>query len=231
MRRCQGVDGFMEELNSIFFVDFDGTIVTQDMCAVLVETLAGEGWREINELWERKELSTLECARRTFKLFNSNDPEVFRQLIGQAVFDPGFLDFAAFCEQRGFPLIILSDGYDFYIEYLLQREGLNLPYYANKLLFAPQLDVETPYSSGECDLCGVCKLQLMEKLLKPGCRSVYIGDGTSDFCPAERADKVFARSRLYQHCQEVGKEAQLFQSFQDILQTVEHWGREEEEGT
>ncbi|WP_072774174.1 MtnX-like HAD-IB family phosphatase [Desulfitobacterium chlororespirans] len=221
----------MAELNTIFFVDFDGTIVTQDMCALLVETLAGEGWRELNEGWERKELSTLECARRTFKLFNSNDPEVFRQLIDQAVFDPRFSDFAAFCERRGFSLIILSDGYDFYIEYLLQREGLSLPYYANKLLFAPQLDVETPYSSGECELCGVCKLQLMEKLLKPGYRSVYIGDGTSDFCPAERADKVFAKSRLYQHCQEVGKEAQLFESFQDILQTVKDWGREEEEGT
>jgi len=210
----------MEELGYAFFVDFDGTITTSDVCATLVETFAGEGWQELNERWENKELSTLECARQTFKLFKTNKPEDFRTLADQAMLDPSFPDFLAFCRDKKFPIVILSDGYGYYIEFLLKREGLELTYYANTLLFTPELDIEAPYHSCTCDLCGVCKLELMQRLKKPAYKTVYIGDGYSDFCPAENADVVFAKNKLYQHCLKVGKNALVFESFQDILQKL-----------
>ncbi len=207
----------MEKLNYAFFVDFDGTIATIDVCEALVLAFSREGWQELNEKWERKELSTLECARKTFKLFKSGNPEDFLSILDEVAIDPYFRDFATYCRERGYPLTILSDGYDCCIYQLLQREGLKLPYYANKLLFTPQLDIETPYSSQSCDLCGVCKLDLMEQLKKQNQKTVYIGDGYSDFCPAQKADVVFAKTKLYKHCQKVGKQAILFKNFRDIL--------------
>ncbi len=218
----------MEKLNYAFFVDFDGTIAAIDVCEALVTAFCGYGWQELNEKWEKKELSTLECARRTFKLFKTSNPEDFFSLLDKVVIDPGFPDFAAYCRQRNYPLTILSDGYDYYIEHILRREGLELPYCANKLHFTPQLDIEAPYRSASCDLCGVCKLELMDIRKKPGQKTVYIGDGYSDFCPAQGADLVFAKTRLYQHCQTVGKEAIPFNDFRDILLEFRKLSGEEE---
>lgn len=210
----------MEKLSYAFFVDFDGTIAISDVCEKLVTTFSQDGWQKINEKWEKKELSTLECARQTFKLFKTNNPEDFLGLLEEVVIDPSFRDFLSYCQEHNFPIVILSDGYDYYIEHLLKREGLELPYYANKLLFTPKLDVEAPYSSSTCDLCGVCKLELLEKLQKPGEKTVYIGDGYSDFCPAQRADIVFAKTKLFEHCLEVGKEAHYYATFNDVLEKL-----------
>lgn len=51
----------------IFFVDFDGTITIKDTCEMLIERNEQPGLKEINELWERKELSTPECAELLIK--------------------------------------------------------------------------------------------------------------------------------------------------------------------
>ncbi|MGI6604988.1 MAG: MtnX-like HAD-IB family phosphatase [Firmicutes bacterium] len=211
----------MAAVSYAFFVDFDGTITTSDVCYELVATFAGEGWREINTRWERKELSTLECARATFKLFRTKSPEDFAQLCERITLEEGFREFVAYCREKDFPVVILSDGYDYYIERLLKREGLELPYYANKLLFSPELDVEAPYQSDSCSSCGVCKLELLKKLHQPGQRIVYIGDSHSDFCPAQGADLVFAKTKLFQqYCLDAGKETRFFNNFFDILREI-----------
>jgi len=207
----------MEKMNFAFFIDFDGTIASVDVCEEMVTAFARDGWQELNEKWEKKELPTVECARQTLKLFRTSDPADFLSLINKVKIDPIFPAFLAYCQERNFPVIILSDGYSFYIEYLLQREGIELPHFANRLLFAPQLDIETPYSSSCCDLCGVCKLELLQKMKKPGQTTVYIGDGYSDFCPAESADIVFAKNTLYQHFLKAGKSVHRFDTFTDVL--------------
>ncbi|MEW6621906.1 MAG: MtnX-like HAD-IB family phosphatase [Bacillota bacterium] len=210
----------MEKVNYVFFVDFDGTVTNMDACHAMVTNLAGEGWEEINKKWENKELSTVECARQTFKLFKRKDIEALNKIIDPITIDPTFKDLVSYCEKNQFPLYILSDGYDFYIKYLLAREGLNIPYYANRMIFNPDLDIETPYHSS-CGICGVCKSQLMEHLQNTGTKSIYIGDGYSDFCPSKKADFVFAKSTLYKHCLAAGKEVHEFRSFGDILKILQ----------
>lgn len=211
----------MEKTGYSFFIDFDGTIATTDVCEAIVKAFSQGGWQEINDKWEKKELSTLECARQTFKLFKTKEPEDILALVNDAMIDPGFSEFVVYCKNRDFPIVILSDGYDCYIEYLLKREGLKLPYYANKLLFLPQMDIEAPYSSSSCNTCGVCKLELMQKLIEPSHQIVYIGDGYSDFCPAQSADIVFAKTKLYEHCLKMGKDAHYFTDFRDILNLIQ----------
>ncbi len=207
----------MEKIGYSFFIDFDGTITDMDVCAELVTTFAGDGWREINDRWEQKELSTVECARQTFQLFSTHNAEDLQKVADQAVVDPAFGDFLYYCRVKDFPVTILSDGYDFYIKHLLKREGLEVPFYSNQLLFTPRLDIAADHNSDECDLCGVCKLELLRKLAPPACKTVYIGDGYSDFCPARHADIVFAKKTLYKYCLEEEIPVHYFAGFQDIL--------------
>lgn len=213
----------MEKEKLAFFVDFDGTITKRDVCEAIVIELASDGWQEINRKWENKQLSTLECAGETFKLFKRKDAQAFKEIADTIAIDDGFLAFVDYCKQENHPIYILSDGYDYYIDYILKREGLSLPYYANKLIFSSEIEIESPYQSNNCNLCGVCKTELMLALQKPFEKSIYIGDGSSDFCPAKSADYVFAKKKLYDYCLSLERQVEKFESFHDILEKVILW--------
>jgi len=207
-------------MKRVFFTDFDGTVTRTDTCAAMVEAFAADGWQEINEMWERKELSTEECANRTFQLFNACLEDV-RKLVETVEIDGSFKDFLAFCRRRGYRVFVLSDGYDFNIEILFEKYGIDVPYYANRMVYDGGFRIECPYNSPDCGNCGTCKKRLMEELKEPGEQVIYIGDGYSDTCPAAYADLVFGKGTLYKYCREKGIPVMPFDSFRDIIETVE----------
>ena len=202
-------------MKKVFFIDFDGTITTIDTCVKMVEVFAGEGWQEINQLWEEGAISTEECARRTFALFDAQPKDISR-LMHSIDIDPYFLSFIKICEEQGHQLYILSDGYDENIRLILDRYKIALPYFANKLIYEHGFSIQTPYANNDCGQCGTCKTKLMQQLLGHA-QSVYIGDGYSDICPAKHADVVYAKSALYDYCVHNGIPALPFHSFKDII--------------
>lgn len=204
-----------------FFIDFDGTVTTKDTVAAMVESFAREGWQELNEKWEKKEMSTEECARRTLKLFDT-DPAELEKLLDTISIDKYFPDFLTFCQNKGYQVYILSDGYDFNIKHILNRYKINIPYYCNKLIYSGHFDIECINTNENCDSCGTCKTNLMQQLHIPGCQSVYIGDGYSDTCPAEHADVVFAKSSLLKFSREHGINAIAFGNFDDIIKHLKN---------
>lgn len=203
----------------VFFVDFDGTITRVDTCVAMVEAFAEPGWREIDELWARKEISTEECANRIFRLFKAG-PEEIRELVESLEIDPFFKDFLAFCRDGGHRVFVLSDGYDYNIELIFRKHGIAVPYYANRLVYDGGFRIECPHLNPSCATCGTCKKSLMERLREPGEQVIYIGDGYSDTCPAAHADLVFAKGTLYSYCREKGIPVLHFESFKDIIGAI-----------
>lgn len=206
-------------MDKAIFVDFDGTITKVDTCQAMVEAFAKDGWAEINKLWEEKKISTQDCANRTFQLFDAT-LENIQELAEKIEIDDYFLEFIFLCQQKNYPLYILSDGYDFIIEKILKKYNIQLPYYANKLLYDGQFHIECPYHNPECGACGTCKSTLMQKLRKDAQQTIYIGDGFSDTCPVSKADLVFAKGALYNYCKEKGIKAIYFENFGDIIDIV-----------
>ncbi|NLW06910.1 MAG: MtnX-like HAD-IB family phosphatase [Clostridia bacterium] len=203
-------------MKRVFFIDFDGTITKKDTCEAMVETFAAAGWEEINLQWERREISTEECANRTFALFRAN-LEDLNELLDTIEIDAYFKEFIEYCLTRGYPHYILSDGYDYIIDYILKKYDLQLDYYANRLVYKDGFSIVCPHHNPACGTCGTCKTTLLAKLKPTDCRAVYIGDGTSDLCPATMSDLVFAKGRLLEYCREKGIQAQPFTDFRDIL--------------
>lgn len=200
------------------FTDFDGTVTRVDSCFAMVKALARDGWQELNEMWQKKKLSTLECANQTFELFDANIDDV-KRLIDTIEIDEHFREFLAFCRSREYEIYILSDGYDFNIQTILNRYNVDVKFFANKLLFDQEkrFRVECPHQSSSCVRCGTCKTELIRQLTPKGNQVVYIGDGHSDMCPAAAADIVFAKDVLYRYCQEKGIKAIEFKNFKDII--------------
>ncbi|WP_347489753.1 MtnX-like HAD-IB family phosphatase [Desulfoscipio sp. XC116] len=206
-------------MKKVFFVDFDGTITQTDTCQAMVEAFAGDGWQQINELWEQRKISTEECANRTFQLFRATLDDL-RKLLNTIKIDEGFEAFIDFCRQEGYPVYILSDGYDFCIEYILKKYGFEIPYYANHLVYEEGFRISCTYYNRECGLCGTCKRSLLERLAEPGSQVIYVGDGTSDTCPAAHSNLVFAKGRLLEYCRAEGISAVPVTSFTDVLEKL-----------
>jgi 2-hydroxy-3-keto-5-methylthiopentenyl-1-phosphate phosphatase len=200
----------------VFFVDFDGTITTTDTCWAMVQAYAREGWEELDQMWANKEISTEECARRTFALFDTTPGEI-QKLLESMEIDPHFIDFLNWCRDKDYPVYILSDGYDFNIQTILNKYQIDIPYYANKMVYHDGFHIECPYVSPSCGDCGTCKTELMQKLRPENSQAIYIGDGYSDTCPAAHADIVFAKGTLYKYCQDNHIPARAYQNFADIL--------------
>lgn len=199
----------------MIFTDFDGTISIHDVCASMVKKFARPGWEEINRQWEQGTLSTEECAKRTLELITASPGEV-REFFQNMEIDPDFPAFMVWTQKNEYPLYILSDGYDNYIRLILERYGIDLPYYANHLEYEQGWQMKSCYPDMECSRCGVCKTGLVKKLLTPGYKSVYIGDGYSDLCPAEYCEVVFAKKDLARLCRERGIPFYAYNTFADI---------------
>lgn len=206
----------------MFFIDFDGTVTREDVCATMVKRFAREGWQQLNRLWEEKAMGTEECARETLKLIDAT-PEQMEALFDQMQLAAGFLEFVAWAEELGFPIHILSDGYDRYIENIFSRAGIKLPYYSNRLEYDQEWKVRCDYQSGECQQCGVCKTDLLNKLVMPGYTAVYIGDGYSDICPAGQVKLVLAKKNLARLCGEQGISYYYYDNFYDVMKIVQSW--------
>ncbi len=209
-------------MGKIFFVDFDGTITKNDVCETMVKRFASEGWYEINLLWEQRKISTEECANRTFELFQANLGDL-NTLLDTVVIDDYFKDFVRYCRLNGYPIYILSDGYDYIIDYILKKENLDIKYYANGLIYNDGFTISCPHHNADCGLCGTCKRTLLAKLSPKGYQSYYIGDGVSDLCPANKSDIVFAKGRLLEYCQQKNIDVYPFNDFGDILTCINNW--------
>ncbi|MFA7076842.1 MAG: MtnX-like HAD-IB family phosphatase [Syntrophomonas sp.] len=204
----------------MFLIDFDGTISRQDVCCAMVTEFASEGWESINRQWEAGTLSTEECAQLTLELMDV-EPEQLDAFFEKADIDNSFIEFVTWAEHQEYPISILSDGYDNYIQRILTGYGLNIPYYANHLEYEEGWRIKCLHRDKNCQKCGVCKTELMHKLLRPGYISIYIGDGYSDICPAEYADIVFAKDNLVPLCREKGIPFYQYIDFHDIKVKVQ----------
>ncbi|MCF6095500.1 MtnX-like HAD-IB family phosphatase [Thermovorax subterraneus] len=203
----------------VFFIDFDGTITDKDTCFAMTEKFARGNWQELELKWQKGEISTEECARETFKLFDANEQELKNFLLENIKIDDYFIDFVEFCRQKGYEIYILSDGYDFNIETIFGKYGISgIPYFANKLVIeGMRFDIECTYSSKTCPQCGTCKADLLEKLKPANAISIYVGDGYSDICAAKKADVIFAKGVLLLHLRQEGTPAIAYSDFSDIL--------------
>lgn len=212
----------------MIFVDFDGTISKEDVCCSMVDRFAAEGWQDINRLWEEGALSTEECAQQTLDIMTVS-PDELESFFTSMEIDESFPDFVRWSRQNDYPLYIVSDGYDNYIDLLCKKYQLELPIYANHLEYRQGWQIECPYLDQECQQCGVCKTGIIRQLARPGFITVYIGDGYSDMCPADNTDIVFAKKTLARLCSEKNIKHHPYSNFHDIKQILEkEWSLEYE---
>ena len=204
--------------------DFDGTVARPDTTDELLEGLADSAWRAIEERWRRGEIDSRECMARQIPLLRGGWHAIERFLDERVVLEPSFAPFAVWCATRGIALRIPSEGIEPVIRHLLARERVAVAsIWASRLERRPgdRLALDFSHASGRTH-CGaaLCKCELFHR--SPGRpMRVLIGDGRSDFCAARRADVVFAREHLLEHCRAERIRAIPFESFETVRAVIE----------
>jgi 2-hydroxy-3-keto-5-methylthiopentenyl-1-phosphate phosphatase len=199
------------------FSDFDGTVTRRDTLVHLLDRYIGDSWYEIEDRVDAGSLSEELGLRQEIALLDAPFPEALAMVLAEVPVDHGFASFVEFCEAKNWPLTILSGGLHPLIEAVLKNEGLErVPVQANNLTFDEDgrwrvLPASTPRIKA---LCNHCKSWWLEKSTDP---VIYIGDGTTDRCPGERADLLFAKAGLADWCEKKGVAHIRWENFDEII--------------
>jgi HAD superfamily phosphoserine phosphatase-like hydrolase len=174
------------------FVDYDGTITDLDTFDVLVRAYAGEDVWQWHEDRLRSGIATLrETLGAQAGHVRCTLDEAEALLARETRFDPAFAAFARRCAKQSAPLTILSSGIQPLIERALAREGLaHLDVRANGVDASPAGWVMT---FRDASANGHDKTAEVAAAASAGERTVFVGDGHSDFDAALAADVRFAK--------------------------------------
>lgn len=208
--------------------DFDGTVSPADVGAAFARRFSerGEaGSPELLERWKRGEIGHRELSEEQCRRLAVHEGEAL-QFARRFSLDPGFARFVGEARARGDAVMVVSEGFDFYLRPLLAQAGLaDLPWAANRLRFEPdgRVTPEFPFADPGCDSCGNCKAQHVRRHRARGAVTVVVGDGLSDRCGARAADRVIARGGLLTWCRSEGIAAEPFEDFTDVLALARRW--------
>lgn len=188
--------------NKVVFFDFDNTVTTCDVFDdMLLRFAEDDSWRLLEERWKNKKIGSRQCLEGQISTINITKNSLDKYLATIKI-DPYFKRLVRFLKQRRVETIILSDNFDYILKRILKRNGINgLKVYSNKARIAGNRLVPSfPFTDGKCRVCAHCKKKTMFTNGANGSFKIYVGDGQSDICPAEHADKVFAKESLLDYC-------------------------------
>ena len=202
---------------TVLFIDFDNTISQGDVLDSVIEKFSRTNqWEHWQTEWREGRISTLECLREQMEGLDVDEPTLL-DFVGTVKIDPDFVRLQDWAAATGTELIIVSDNFAPILNEILRRHDITAPpVYANALAFADGRIIPSfPYRSAQCPRCAHCKSVHFARYV--GYRTIYVGDGLSDTCPAVRADLIFAKDSLAEYLRKQGRAFTPFRNLGDVV--------------
>lgn len=206
-----------EVQKNVLFIDFDNTISLGDVLDGVIEKFSRTSdWQHWQTEWREGRVSTLECLQRQMGDLAVDEATLFEH-VRQIRLDPGFVRLQAWAEAARTELLIVSDNFKPIIDEILRQHKVAAPpVYANALAFSNSSIIPSfPFRSPDCPRCAHCKATHLSRY--EGYRTIYVGDGLSDTCPAMRVDQVFAKDSLARYLDEHGRAYTPFRHLDDVV--------------
>lgn len=225
----------MKDYQLKIFCDFDGTVTKKD---VWVDALGKfisdkDKFSKLCTDFEKGRITARECINRELELIDNFDFNTFNAYIDKQELDDYFMDFIEYCRNKNHEIIILSEGLDYYIKYVLDKFRIELKYYCNTMEITQsgtgnservKLSCVFPYSDENCTWCGMSKRNILINNTNDYDDevSVFIGDGVSDYCVSNYADIVFAKNTLASYCWKNNITYHEYKDFSDIMKKLDN---------
>ncbi len=214
-------------MNRVFkiFVDFDGTITKEDTGdAIFTKFGPAEIVQKIIKDLLADRISARECWLKLCESVGFIDKKELDDFILKIEIDKTFHSFAEYCNKHKIELFILSDGFDYYINLILQREELShIPFFSNNLKIDEnkRLLPSFPYYDSGCTSSANCKRNHIINNSADDEYTVFIGDGNSDKYTVHFCDFIFAKDDLLNYCERERISFFPFNNFNDVIDRME----------
>jgi len=203
------------------FLDFDGTITRNDVGeAIFRKFLNAEVVDKVVEDLLTDNISARECWEQLCRLVTPIDKYEFDKFILSQEVESTLFNFINYCKKNEYEVFVLSDGFDYYIEKILNRENLNhLKFYSNKLILSDdgKLIPSFPFYDSSCRSAANSKRNHILDNSSEDNYTIFIGDGFSDNDAVQYVDFIFAKDDLLKYCEVQRISYFPFNSFDDII--------------
>jgi 2,3-diketo-5-methylthio-1-phosphopentane phosphatase len=203
-------------------IDFDGTAALDNVGMALIGAFArDDSWRVIDEDYLKGRIG----SRRAYQLLEglmAETTEVWRSYaLAHHHLDNSFKELVERAQGAGWLTEVLSDGFDTYIAALLEREGVDVAVKSSVVTSGAEgTKFSAPHMDPTCGRCGTCKHWRVTSLQQRGYHVIFIGDGLSDKCASQHADRIFAKDILADHLTELGVAYENFKNLSDVIKAL-----------
>ena len=188
-------------------LDWDGTVTVDDTLILALREFGDwQVYLDAAAALSRGEITLHEEIRRDAESIRTPIGEVVGWLQDNLQLRRGFHELA-----EAYRPLIVSSNFRQLIEPILAREGVELEVRANDVEWEPE-GWRATFRNGE--VCGTCGEPCKRADLPANGQVVYVGDGYSDRCAAQAADRIFARDGLARY---LGEQGVAYEPFDDLL--------------
>lgn len=187
--------------------DFDGTITEEDIFDGLFARYADPKCWETHQAYHDREISLKEAYLGMAAHFQGSREDIYSFLRNEAQLRDGFRELHERLTSDGVRSIIISNGFDIYIEYLIKLWDLG---FSEENIFCHHAEIRgdqfipifREHEKLSHHNCLIGKAEKILELQQDGAFVAFAGNGYSDTPAAHVSDLVFGRQRLEEYCQE-----------------------------
>ena len=204
-------------------VDFDGTASVVDVTKQLLIEYGDPSWPTYDEAFDRGEIGLREAIQAQDRMLDADRDTLVSFALAHGKLDPTFPSFVLWCESNDVGVAIVSDGFAFYIEPMLEAAGLShVTVITNEQRWVNDRPDGLRFVNAHpsCIGCGTCKMQAVLRYREHG-PVAFVGEGQTDRYGALYADITFAKLDLVDYCQADAVPFVPWEDFDDVRRTLE----------
>ena len=204
--------------------DFDGTITKVDSINEFLNRFADKKWLEIEAGWIEGKISTIDAMKQQFGMIKGMTNKKLDEFFESIEIDEHFNNFCKYAEQNNIKVIILSDGFKYFIDRIIKKYKIETEIEIDSKEFKyekGEFIMNFPNKKSNCKKnAGTCKCYFVEKFKKLYETVYYVGDGPSDYCTADKVDFLFAKNRLSEYCKNKNIPFIYYNDFNEVIKNV-----------
>jgi 2-hydroxy-3-keto-5-methylthiopentenyl-1-phosphate phosphatase len=202
---------------AVLCIDFDDTVVEQDIAAQILERFAASGWRTLRADMAAGRLSLEQYSAAALDMVEAEAGELVAFALSEARPRPGFLELLDWAHWNDWLPVVLSNGWDLYIDPILDQMGVTrVVRHCGRARFTYRWRLRYLSPRG-IEVADGFKLSYVASYRDQGDFVAYVGDGRSDVAPARISQAVFARDLLLETLADEHPQLHRFETFHDVV--------------
>lgn len=201
---------------SVLCIDFDDTLVDRDIALAILERFAHSSWRDLHVQRRAGQLTLEQYSAAALDLVEADTGEIVEFALSVATPRAGLLELLDWTLWNDWSPVILSNGWDIYINPILERMGVDrVVRHCGRARFNYRWQLRYLSPRG-IELADSFKLSYVAAYREQSDFVAYVGDGPSDIAPARLSQAVFARDALLDALDGTHSCVHPFETFHDI---------------